>query len=241
VLASAPDGSRATRFALAVRHRCGSRKTIDPCQSNTALKGLERVRGAKAYRGLRDRELVALVGEWDPGALEALYDRYGSVAYSLARRVLSDGPLAEEVVREVFLSLWRDAGRFDPERATVATYVLAMTHRRAVEVVRREDLRRRQEPASAPGRARGSGGHLQGGVGAGERRTQVRAALAELPEPQLEALLLAYFGGYTQREVATLVGTPLGTVKSRMAAGMRKLRDSLGEAGHQEQHPWSRR
>jgi RNA polymerase sigma factor (sigma-70 family) len=200
------------------------------------------VRGAKAYRGLHDGELVALVGERDPGALEALYDRYGSVAYSLARRVLTDGPLAEDVVQEVFLSLWRDAGRFDPERGSVATYVLAMTHHRAVDVVRREEnLRRRQGPGPAPGRGGDSGGQVEGGLEAVERRAQVRAALAELPEPQREALLLAYFGGYTQREVASLVGVPLGTVKTRMAAGMRQLRDTLRDAGHQEQQPWSRR
>jgi len=200
------------------------------------------VRGAKAYRGLRDGELVALVAERDPGALEALYDRYGGVAYSLAVRVLSDGPLAESVVREVFLSLWREAGRFDLERGTVVTFVLAMTHHRAVEVVRREEnLRRRQDPGRALGTVGDVGERVQTGVAAAERRVQVRAALAELPEPQREPLLLAYFGGYTQREVASLVGAPLATVKTRMAAGMRRLRDSLREAGHREQHPWSRR
>jgi RNA polymerase sigma factor (sigma-70 family) len=218
------------------------------------------VRGAKGYRGRQDGELVALVAEQDPGALEALYDRYGTAAYSLARRVLADGPLAEQVVLEVFLSLWRDAGRFDPERGTVATYLLSLTHHRAVEVLRREEnLRRRRGPEEALGpwggpgqrdgsgqrggssQRGGSGGQVEGELEAAERRVQVRAALAELPEPQREALLLAYFGGYTQREVASLVGAPFSTVKTWMAAGMRKLRDALRDAGHQEQHPWSRR
>jgi RNA polymerase sigma-70 factor (ECF subfamily) len=200
------------------------------------------VRGAKAYRGLQDGELVALVAERDPGALEALYDRYAGVAYSLARRVISDGPLAEGVVREVFLSLWRDAGRFDPERGAVVTELLATTHHRAVEVVRREEnLRRRQDPGQALGTVDDTGERLQLGLASVERRVQARAALAELPEPQREAILLAYFGGYTQREVASLVGAPLATVRSRMAAGMRKLRDSFREAGHRAQHPWSRR
>ncbi len=200
------------------------------------------MRGAKAYRGLHDGELVALVGERDPGALEALYDRYGRVAYSLARRILNDGPLAKDVVQEVFLSLWRDAGRFDPEPGGVATHVLAMTHHRAVDVVRREEnLRRRQGPGEASPRGGDSGAQAEGEVGAADRRAQVRAALAELPEAQREALLLAYFGGYTQREVASLVGVPLGTVKTRMATGMRRLRDAIRDAGHQEQQPWSRR
>jgi RNA polymerase sigma factor (sigma-70 family) len=200
------------------------------------------VRGAKAYRGLQDGELVALVAERDPGALEALLDRHGGVAYTLARRILDDGALAEDVVRGVFLSLWRDAGRLDPEQGTVATFVLATTHHRAVDVLRREEnLRRRQRPREALRTGLDAGDPGQQGLGAPGRRARVRAALAELPEPQREALLLAYFGGYTQREVASLVGAPLATVKTRMAAGMRKLRDSLRDAVQREHHPWSRR
>jgi RNA polymerase sigma factor (sigma-70 family) len=198
------------------------------------------VRG-KAYRGLEDGQLVQLVAERDDGALEALYDRYGKAAYSLARRILTDELLAQDVVQEVFLSLWRNARRFDAGRGTVATYLLSMTHHRAVDVVRREEnLRRRRtsdevlefEPDPAPG--------VEAEAEAAERRAEVRAALAQLPPAQREALALAYFGGYTQREVASLVGVPLGTVKTRMAAGMRKLKEALREAGREEQHPWTR-
>jgi RNA polymerase sigma factor (sigma-70 family) len=198
------------------------------------------VRG-KAYRGLEDGQLVQLVAERDDGALEALYDRYGKVAYSLARRVLTDESLAQDVVQEVFLSLWRNAGRFDAGRGTVATYLLSMTHHRAVDVVRREENQRRRrtsdevlefEPDPAPG--------VEAEAEATERRTEVRAALAQLPPAQREALALAYFGGYTQREVASLVGVPLGTVKTRMAAGMRKLKEVLQAAGDEEQQPWTR-
>jgi RNA polymerase sigma-70 factor (ECF subfamily) len=200
------------------------------------------VRGAKAYRGLQDGELVALVAERDPGALEALLDRHGGVAYALARRILDDSTLAEDVVRGVFLTLWRDAGRLDLEHRTVATFVLAATHHRAVDVLRREEnLRRRQRPREALRTGLDAAEPMEEGLGAAGRRARVRAALAELPEPQREALLLAYFGGYTQREVASLVGAPLATVRTRMAAGMRKLRDSLRDAGQREQHPWSRR
>jgi RNA polymerase sigma factor (sigma-70 family) len=198
------------------------------------------VRGA-AYRGLQDGQLVQLVAEKDAGALEVLYDRYGKVAYSLARRILTDEVLAQDVVQEVFLSLWRDARRFDAGRGTLATYLLSMTHHRAVDVVRREEnLRRRRtsdevlefQPDPNPG--------VEAEAEAGERRAEVRAALAQLPPAQREALALAYFGGYTQREVAALVGVPLGTVKTRMAAGMRKLKEALREAGHEEQQPWTR-
>lgn len=200
------------------------------------------MRGTRAYRALQDGQLVALVADRDADALEALYDRYGKVAYSLAHRIVADGTLAQDVVQEVFLSIWRDAGRFDAARGTVSTYLLATTHHRAVDVVRREEnLRRRRtsddglefEPDPKPG--------VEDDLEAAERRGQVRAALAELPRAQREALALAYFGGFTQREVASLAGVPLGTVKTRMAAGMRKLKDVLREPGLEEEHPWSRR
>ena len=97
----------------------------------------------KAYRGLRDGLLVELVAQRDAGALEALYDRYGRPAYSLARRILTEETLAQDIVQKVFLSLWRNAGRFDAGRGTVATYLLSMTHHRAVDVVRREENLRR--------------------------------------------------------------------------------------------------
>jgi RNA polymerase sigma factor (sigma-70 family) len=198
------------------------------------------VRG-KAYRGLRDGELVELVAQKDAGALEALYERYGRAAYSLARRILTEETLAQDVVQEVFLSLWRDARRFDAGRGTVATYLLSMTHHRAVDVVRREERLRRWRTSDegleleADPKVR-----VEDEVLTSERRAEVRAALGELPAAQREALLLAYFGGYTQREVAALVGVPLGTVKTRMAAGMRKLEEALRDAGREEQQPWTR-
>jgi RNA polymerase sigma factor (sigma-70 family) len=197
------------------------------------------VRG-EAYRGLRDGELVELVAQKDAGALEALYERYGRPAYSLARRILAEETLAQDVVQEVFLSLWRDARRFDAGRGTVATYLLSMTHHRAVDVVRREEKLRRWRTSDegleleADPKVR-----VEDEVLTSERRAEVRSALQELPAAQHEALLLAYFGGYTQREVAALVGVPLGTVKTRMAAGMRKLKEALRDAGREEQ-PWTR-
>ena len=194
----------------------------------------------KAYRGLRDGQLVELVAQKDAGALEALYDRYGRAAYSLARRILTEETLAQDVVQEVFLSLWRDARRFDAGRGTVATYLLSMTHHRAVDVVRREENLRRWRTSDegleleADPKAR-----VEEEVVTTERRAEVRAALSVLPPAQREALLLAYFGGYTQREVAALMGVPLGTVKTRMAAGMRKMKEALQDAGTEE-HPWTR-
>ena len=195
----------------------------------------------KAYRGLRDDQLVGLVAEKDADALEALYDRYGRAAYSLARRILTEETLAQDVVQEVFLSLWRDARRFDAGRGTVATYLLSMTHHRAVDVVRREEnLRRWRTSDEGLELEPDPKARVEDEVEASERRAEVRAALKDLPDPQRQALLLAYFGGYTQREVAALVGVPLGTVKTRMAAGMRKMKEALSDAGREEQQPWTR-
>jgi RNA polymerase sigma factor (sigma-70 family) len=197
------------------------------------------VRG-KAYRGLRDSQLVELVAQKDAGALEALYDRYGRPAYSLARRILTEETLAQDVVQEVFLSLWRDARRFDAGRGTVATYLLSMTHHRAVDVVRREEnLRRWRTSDEGLELEPDPKARVEDEVEASERRAEVRAALGELPAAQREAVALAYFGGYTQREVAALVGVPLGTVKTRMAAGMRKMKQALQDAGTEEL-PWTR-
>jgi RNA polymerase sigma factor (sigma-70 family) len=197
------------------------------------------VRGTP-YGGLRDGQLVELVAQQDAGALEALYDRYGRAAYSLARRILTEETLAQDVVQEVFLSLWRDARRFDAGRGTVATYLLSMTHHRAVDVVRREEnLRRWRTSDEGLEMAPDPKARVEDEVEASERRAEVRAALKDLPDPQRQALLLAYFGGYTQREVAALVGVPLGTVKTRMAAGMRKMKAALSDAGREEQQPWT--
>jgi RNA polymerase sigma factor (sigma-70 family) len=200
------------------------------------------VRGAKVYRSLQDAQLVALVAERDGGALEALYDRYGKPAYSLARRIVADDLLAQDVVQEVFLSLWRDAGRFDPGKGSVATYLLALTHHRAVDVVRREEnLRRRRTGDEGLIGEADPKADVQGEVELGDRQQRVRRALKGLPDAQRQALALAYFGGYTQREVAALVGIPLGTVKTRMAAGMRKLKDVLVEGEREEPSQWTPR
>jgi RNA polymerase sigma factor (sigma-70 family) len=144
------------------------------------------------------------------------------------------------VVQEVFLSLWRDARRFDAGRGTVATYLLSMTHHRAVDVVRREEnLRRWRTSDEGLELEPDPKARVEEEVVTTERRAEVRAALSVLPPAQREALLLAYFGGYTQREVAALMGVPLGTVKTRMAAGMRKMKEALQDAGTEE-HPWTR-
>jgi RNA polymerase sigma factor (sigma-70 family) len=175
---------------------------------------------------LSDEALVALVARGDEDALAELYDRYGRTAYGLARRILRDGALAEDAVQEALLALWRTAHRFVPERARASTWLLTLVHRRAVDTVRREQRRRAEPLDGAPEPA---------GAGADDdallrfERERVQAALAQLPDTQREALELAYFGGFTQAELADRLGQPLGTIKSRMFSGLRRLAELLGD------------
>jgi RNA polymerase sigma factor (sigma-70 family) len=175
-----------------------------------------------------DRELMARVAIGDAGALEELYGRYGRPCYGLARRILGDDVLAQDVVQEVFLVLWRDAGRYDARRGAFSSWLLSMTHHKAVDCVRREEnLRKRHTAAEQLEAAEQPAPAPDDEVWGNLRSAQVRAALRDLPDPQREALVLAYFGGYTQREIAGLTSTPLGTVKTRMLAGMRRMRGGL--------------
>jgi RNA polymerase sigma-70 factor (ECF subfamily) len=179
-----------------------------------------------------DAELARRLGAADGQALAQLYQRFGRPCYSLARRICADDGLAEEVVQEVFLTLWRDPGRFDPARGSFATWLLTLIHHKAVDAVRREStVRRRVVPAPEAGEdwsptpVPGADQAAMARVAAG----QVRAALHQLSVEQRQVLALAYFGGHTQREIAILTEVPLGTVKSRMFAGVQRLRALLGD------------
>ncbi len=177
-----------------------------------------------------DADLVARLAARDTRALDALYGRHGRPAYALARRICADEGLAEDVVQEVFLVLWRDPGRFDPRRGTVISWLLTLVHHKAVDAVRREATRRRHHvPTDEPDERSVTPGPSADRAAIGSViGEQVRAALGRLPREQRQALGLAYYGGYTQREVAALTGVPIGTVKSRMFAGVARLRVLLG-------------
>jgi len=181
-----------------------------------------------------DADLMRRISSGDRSAVDALYDRFRRPAYALARRILADDTMAEDVLQEVFLSVWRDPGAFDRGKGSVASWLLAVVHHKAVDAVRREESQRRRQSLAedelaldAPTATRDVEEEAWSRVVA----DQVRTALGALSAPQREALTLAYYGGYTQREVAALTGAPLGTVKTRMLAGMRRLREELGGSG----------
>jgi RNA polymerase sigma-70 factor (ECF subfamily) len=140
--------------------------------------------------------------------------------------VLRDEALAEDAVQDAFLGLWRNAGSFLPERASASTWILTLVHRRAVDLVRREQRRRTEPLESAPEPADGSAADV---AWLRLERERVQAALRQLPDQQREAIELAYYGGYTQSELADRLGQPLGTIKSRMFAGLSRLRELLDE------------
>ena len=192
------------------------------------------VAGGRASPGVRDlahfsdEALLALVSRSDEEALAQLYDRYGRVAYGLSLRILRDPALAEDAVQEAFLTVWRSAGGFLAERAKPSTWILTLVHRRAVDLVRREQ-RRRTTPLDTTSAE--SVESTEEEAGARSRRRIVQEALRQLPSEQREALELAYYGGFTQSELAERLGLPLGTIKSRMFTGLRRLRDLLADAG----------
>jgi len=177
---------------------------------------------------LSDEALVLLAARSEQSALAELYDRYGRPAYGLALRVLRDEKLAEDAVQEGFLAVWRTAARFVPERGKASTWILTLVHRRAVDAVRREQRRRADtlERAPEPG-----GGNVDEDAWLRLQRERVQDALRQLPDAQREALELAYYGGFSQSELAERLGQPLGTIKSRMFAGLARMRELLGDPG----------
>ena len=183
---------------------------------------------------LSDEALIALAARGEEPALAALYDRYGRVSYGLALRVLRDAALAEDAVQEAFLAIWRSAHRYIPERSKPSTWILTFVHRRAVDLVRREERRRVEQ---LPDDDALSGGSVDEEAWVRLERERVQAALRQLPDQQREALELAYYGGFTQSELAERLGQPLGTIKSRMFTGLTRLRELLTDPD-QEPERW---
>ncbi len=173
-----------------------------------------------------DASLVVSVGRYHEEALAEVYRRHAGAVFALARRLLSDRTLAEEIVQEVFLRLWNDPDRYDPDRGSLRSYLLAQCHGRSVDLIRAESSRRRREEKELTLAAE-AGYDLEHEVWDIAVAEKVKAALRTLPDGEREAILLAYFGGHTYREVADLLDTPEGTVKSRIRAGLKRMRGDL--------------
>ena len=186
-----------------------------------------------AQSSAADSELVARAGSGDERAMTDLYDRYGAVVYTVAYRVVGERADAEEVVVEAFAQAWRDAGRFEAARGSVAAWLTMIARSRALDLVRARGRRERlaataasaSPDASAPGADPAANPAER--TEQDERRQMVRQAMESLSPPQRQAIELAFFEGLSQSEIAERLGEPLGTVKTRVRLGMPKLRESL--------------
>jgi RNA polymerase sigma-70 factor (ECF subfamily) len=174
-----------------------------------------------------ERGLLCRIAQGDDAAFAMLYDRYGASAYGIALKICNNRALAEDVVQEAFLSIWQRAARFDPDRGSVASYLFAAVHNKAVDAIRHEESLHRRQEGAGDLLAESDPEAVVEAAWVGVRRSEVRAALGRLSSPQAEALQLAYFEGMTCTEVAHKQGVPLGTAKSRLRDGMIRLRTLL--------------
>ena len=188
------------------------------------------VRRDRAER-LADEELLPLIGEKDPEAFEVLYDRHGGAAYSLAYRIVGERGAAEDVTQEAFISIWRSGARFDRTRGSVRSWLLSIVRNRAIDFLRSragrapklnfdDDSILEQRPAVEL---------TEEEAIRRETASEVRGALGQLPGEQSKVIELAYFGGFSHSEIASILGLPIGTVKGRMRLGLEKIRGELAE------------
>jgi RNA polymerase sigma-70 factor (ECF subfamily) len=188
------------------------------------------IRKEKTER-LADEELMPLIGRKDPDAFEVFYDRHGGVAYSLAYRIVGERGAAEDVTQEAFISLWRSGARFDASRGSVRSWMLSIVRNRAIDQLRTkagkapkltfdDDAILEQRPSEEM---------TDDEALRRETATEVRGALGTLPGAQSKVIELAYFGGFSHSEIASMLGVPLGTVKGRMRLGLEKIRGELAE------------
>jgi RNA polymerase sigma-70 factor (ECF subfamily) len=188
------------------------------------------VRREKAER-LADEELMPWIGRKDPEAFEVFYDRHGGASYSLAYRILGERGAAEDCIQEAFISIWRSGGKFDAARGSVRSWTLSIVRNRAIDVLR-------SKAGKAPKmtfdddeiiESRPADQLTDEEAMRNETATEVRGALSQLPDEQSKVIQLAYFGGFSQSEIAGMLNVPLGTVKGRMRLGLEKIRGELAE------------
>jgi RNA polymerase sigma-70 factor (ECF subfamily) len=193
------------------------------------MLGSRRLARHADLRELADEDLMQLVRDGEARAFEIVFDRHGGVAFSLAYRMCGRRAMAEDVVQEAFLSLWRAGARYEATRGSVRSWVLSTIHNRAIDAIRRGVVHEGRDVADdglterleAPERT-----DLE--VARREEARRVRGALDQLPAEQRHVIELAYFGGFTHTQIAAMLELPIGTVKSRMRLGLTRMRVALG-------------
>lgn len=202
--------------------RAGASLHFAPRETDLTTNGARTTDG-----GVADADLLRSIQSGDQQAVAALYDRYSGAAYGLAFRITGDGTLAEDVVQDAFVSVWKQAGRFDPERGQVKSWLLTIVHHKAVDAVRRRANRSERALPEGPE-------EFIATIGSPEQVTEmtmdaaaVREAVRAVPEDQRRTIEMAYFEGLTHVEIAERMDVPLGTVKSRLRIGLEKMRESL--------------
>jgi RNA polymerase sigma-70 factor (ECF subfamily) len=174
---------------------------------------------------------MSLVQRGDARAFEAIYDRHGAVAFSLAYRIAGNRAAAEDIVQEAFLSVWRSSVRYQPERGNLRSWLLSVVHNRAIDSLRRSIVHTRHQVDSEGIEERKAAPEFTDVEAFRRQEAQtIRSAMERLPSDQLRVVELAYFGGFTHSQIAEMLGEPLGTVKGRMRLALDKMRDGLGEA-----------
>jgi RNA polymerase sigma-70 factor (ECF subfamily) len=189
---------------------------------------LAEARSSPGLHKLADEELMTLVRTGDANAFEVVYDRHCDAAFSLAYRICGRRATAEDVLQEAFIALWRTGARYDRARGSVRNWILRIVHNRAIDALRRGGVRERHQLHDEGAVERVAGQEdTEEQIIDGERATEVRGALGVLPKEQRQVLELAYFGGFTHTEIASMLEMPIGTVKGRMRLGLAKLRLTL--------------
>ena len=215
------------RRAVARRFAPRIDPAYNPCRRSPSAPGCRPEVRSKVPHDSPDLEWSKRCVAGDESALRQAYREHAAAVLGLASRVLGNETLAEDVVQEVFVRLWERPEQFDPKRGRLRTYLLAMAHSRAVERLRAEDSQRRRAEAARREPVDSSSADLGRAFAAHEAGSAVRRALAGLPVDQRTAIQMAYFDGYSYREVALALAEPEGTVRSRIRSGMQKMRAAL--------------
>jgi RNA polymerase sigma-70 factor (ECF subfamily) len=181
---------------------------------------------------LADEDLMALVEDGEARAFEVIFDRHADAAFSLAYRMCGRRSVAEDVVQDAFVSVWRSGARYDRTRGSVRSWVLGVVHNRAIDAFRRETVRSSRDVRDdRAAEQMAAAERTETEVERRDEAQQVRSALSELPVEQRQVIELAYFGGFSHSQIAEMLELPAGTVKGRMRLGLTRMRIALGEAG----------